>query len=1132
MDTTPGNWADGAYAPPFDLDGDETTFSATELNRIIGIWQRVAEDFAIYDIDVTTEEPGIESLRKTSTSDAIYGIRVCIGGSSNDWYGGGAGGVAFVGSFDAGSDIPCWVFPKSLGNSEKNIAEATSHEVGHSLGLNHDGVEGGASYYGGQGNWAPIMGASYSKPISQWSKGEYANPNNAQDDLAVMLTQGAVYRTDDHGGTPASATVLSADSDVAIASGVIERTLDVDFFRLTAVGGPLNIQVAPAPRGGNLRLELKLFDAAGTQLQAATAADTTAGVQPVTLARTVTAGIYYLSVDGIGNGDPAVTGYSDYGSLGQYAVTAGGVVPGGFTWTVVSGGAHAWSTTGNWAAGIVPNAAGGTVRITNNIAGPQTIQLAAPTTLGSLGLGDADSSHAFTLAASPGASLVFDNSGLAASLAKSSGGDDVITAPVTLTDSLVLTQSASGTLAFSGGISGAGALTKAGAGTVVFASANTYTGVTILSDGLLRLDDPAGLPGGIDNVVGAGEGNLAFEGGVLGLASGDFTRQLGTGPGQLDWAVGTGGFAAFGANRQVRLNNGTNAVSWASALLGTGNRLLLSHPTATHTIEFRNGITFAGQKRTVQVEDGAAAIDAVLSGVLSGGTSSGLNKTGPGVLALTNANTYANITTVADGVLLLQNASALPGGNLELTGGGVLGLGAGDFTTRTIGTGLSQVQWLGSGGFSAFGADRAVKFGDSSINWTATNFIGAGRVLILGHDTADATLDWRQPISLNGSLRVVQVEDGSAAIDAKMSGVIAGGSSGTANTLSKTGAGTLAFTAQHIHWGDTLVNAGTLMIGDGGTTGGLSQNTSAIVVEAGAILAANRSDVLIQGTNPFKVAVTGDGGFTQLGAGETVFTLANAHLGPTSVLGGRLTLGAAGVLPDTSVVILGDATLGAGAFAETAGPLAVVGDATLDFSSGSALAFAPSAGSDWSGGLLDLTGGFVSGSSLRFGSDASGLTAGQLLRISINGRAAHLALNASGHLISGYEVWRAAQAPATGADPAADEDGDGVSNLLEFVLGGSAGSPDRGRLPRVSVSGGNLVFTFTRDQRSLGAVAALAVETSEDLVTWNAVVVPDQATTANPGVSVVKGVPAGFDTVTLSVPHPGPRLFARLRVTP
>jgi autotransporter-associated beta strand protein len=1140
-DTTPGYWKDGAASPAYNISGNNPAiFEEDERNHIIEIWQRVAEDYAMFEIDVTTEDPGTEALRKTSSSDAKFGMRCVIGGNNSTWYGGSVGGVAYTGTFDANQDVPCWVFPVGgTGFVPKNVAEAASHEVGHTLGLAHDGVEGGEGSTLGWVNWVPIMGKSYYRPITHWNKGEYANPNNTQDDLAVMLTKGAVYRPDDHGSTLATATKLSADSSSATVNGVIGRNTDLDFFRIDAVGGSLVVNIKPITLGANLRLEVKLYDAGGVLLQTATSNDasgaSTGGTRQVTLTRTVTAGVFYFSVDGIGNGDPLTPGgYTDYGSLGHYTGTVSGVIPGGFTWTTATAGTKQWNTTSNWASGTAPNAVAIGVRVNNDISGDQTIQLTGVTTLGSLDLGDSNSTHTFTLAAA-GGSLTFNNSGISASLNKTSGGNDIISAPVSLEDALVLTQSASGVLSFSGGISGAKALTKEGAGTVVFASTNIYTGITTLDDGLLRLDDANGLPGGIDNAVVAGESGLAFNGGVLGLATGDFTRQLGTSAGQLDWVTGSGGFAAFGADRQVRLNNGTSAVSWNSAIIGTGNTLILGHATATHMLNFRNGISFAGQKRTILVEDGAADVDATLSGVLSGG--GGFTKTGPGVLSISNAsNSYTGIVTVADGVLRLQSATALTTANLELTGGGVLGLGASDLTARTIGTGTDQVRWLGSGGFAAFGATRAVKFSATSINWIATDFIGAGRVLILSHDTADATLDWQQPISLAGYQRSVQVEDGSAAIDAKMSGVVAGGTSGTSvNIFNKIGAGTLAFTAQNTYWGETIINSGTLMIGDGGNTGGVSQNTPVITVEPGATLAVNRSDTVTQGTNPFKVAVSGEGGFTQSGSGSTVLMLANTYIGPTTLDAGTLNLGAAGVLPDTSEVSIGNATLAAGAFSETAGRLAITGAATIQLAaSPSSLAFADSSAVDWTGGTLQLTGTFVSGSSLRFGTTNAGLTAGQIARISINGNAAHLALDGSGYLISGYPAWKAANAPVTGANPNADEDGDGVPNGVDYLLGGTMSSNDLSKLPQVSTAGGNLSFTFVRDHKSIDGVTTVEIQLCEDLTDWTAgYPVPGTAVEAIPGVTVQKDVPVeGKDTVTLSLPVSGQTKFARLKVVP
>jgi hypothetical protein len=88
--------------------------------------------------------------------------------------------------------------------------------------------------------------------------------------------------------------------------------------------------------------------------------------------------------------------------------------------------------------------------------------------------------------------------------------------------------------------------------------------------------------------------------------------------------------------------------------------------------------------------------------------------------------------------------------------------------------------------------------------------------------------------------------------------------------------------------------------------------------------------------------------------------------------------GADDVLPDNSPLAIGNAILDAGTFTDTVGPLEVAGFATIHLNDGAALAFANSGSSDWSNGTLAITGSFVPGSSLRFGTDAGGLTTTQL----------------------------------------------------------------------------------------------------------------------------------------------------------
>lgn len=320
------NFTSGAniVTPPYSNDGTvTTTFSSIELQNIVSIWQRMAEDFAPFDVDVTTQDPGLEALRKTTTTDTQFGVRVCIGGSSYDWYGAGAGGVAYLNSFSWNSDTPCFVFTAQLGSGNaKYTAEAASHEAGHTFNLSHDGQvahDGLASvgYYEGHANWAPIMGVGYYKDVTQWSKGEYPYANQLQDDTAIIA--GVVgYRPDQHGDLITSATPLTGTS--ISTGGLIERRADADLFAFTTGAGPVSFTATPALPSPNVDIQLALYDGLGSLVTFVN--PTTLGA---TLSTTLAQGTYYLAVDAIGTGDP-LTAYNDYGSLGQYDLT-GSIVP-------------------------------------------------------------------------------------------------------------------------------------------------------------------------------------------------------------------------------------------------------------------------------------------------------------------------------------------------------------------------------------------------------------------------------------------------------------------------------------------------------------------------------------------------------------------------------------------------------------------------------------------------------------------------------------------------------------------------------------------------------------------------------------------------------------------------------------
>ena len=320
-------WNSGTLtAQSYDTDGNPAAFSNTELNNVKAIWQRVAEDYAPFDVDITTEEPALSALQRTSSGDIQYGTRAVITRSMPQLCNQSCGGVAYVNVFSYYSSTtperyqPAWVFFDKLGNGyPKYVAEAVSHEVGHNLNLNHDG-NATTGYYAGHGSgatgWAPIMGVGYYKPVTQWSKGEYPGANNLQDDIAVIHAAGAALRPDDFSNTITSASPLGGSANAVNQTGIVERSSDVDVFNFSTGGGSAQFTVTPDSLAPNLDVLLKVLDAQGKVIAEANPVDSLSASVSLSL----DPGQYFLQVEGVGKGDLS-TGYSDYGSIGQYQIT-------------------------------------------------------------------------------------------------------------------------------------------------------------------------------------------------------------------------------------------------------------------------------------------------------------------------------------------------------------------------------------------------------------------------------------------------------------------------------------------------------------------------------------------------------------------------------------------------------------------------------------------------------------------------------------------------------------------------------------------------------------------------------------------------------------------------------------------
>ena len=135
---------------------------------------------------------------------------------------------------------------------------------------------------------------------------------------------------------------------------------------------------------------------------------------------------------------------------------------------------------------------------------------------------------------------------------------------------------------------------------------------------------------------------------------------------------------------------------------------------------------------------------------------------------------------------------------------------------------------------------------------------------------------------------------------------------------------------------------------------------------------------------------------------------------------------------------------------------------------------------------------------------------------------------------SAYDTWKAANAP--GSNPDDDTDGDGVTNAVEFVLGGTSATNDLDKLPTVDTDGTDMTFTFERDETSVEATTVVTIEVSTDLANWNAgsspYAVPDADTAGpvNPGVTVVDNGATHIRHLDDSTRTPDTKKFARLKV--
>jgi fibronectin-binding autotransporter adhesin len=733
------------------------------------------------------------------------------------------------------------------------------------------------------------------------------------------------------------------------------------------------------------------------------------------------------------------------------------------------------------------------------------------------------------------------------------------TADLTLNCDLAMNASnvwdipAARTLTLGGIVSGNATVSLQGEGKTLLSGANTYSGNTTLGGGTLQLGASDVLPNG------SGKGNLALAAGTTLELNGfsDAVNGL-SGSGTVDnTAAGVASTLTVGGNNASSVYSGiirNSGVDSTTHLAKTGSGQL----TLAGTNTFTGSVSVTGGNLTLGTANPLGNISSLSIGGARIGCSAN-NAVIPAPVTLTG-----NLTVIvqSSGTLTSLNGAIGGTGNLTfatedntLNGDNRVSINApatftGNITITTTSLTALNNMTVRLGTDNALPPAAVVTIDGQNGNgtsWSDLNLNGFNQTLAgLTNVTRTSRL---QRVYNDGAAAATLTIDNSAPY---AFGGTLGRATGNNFGLTKSGTGTFTISGANSFTGETRVTAGILSLGNplalrnspldtfasvaGDATNGLQTTVTSLTLggltgdkdlasvfetTAGGYASVTALTLNPQaGATPAYSAIIADGApgmsLAKTGAGKQTLSGPNTYTGSTTITAGTLALGASDVLPATAISI-GNATLSVGAgFSDTLGALDAAAPATLELGDGSALAFADSNGT-WAGSLA-LTGDFESGSSLRFGTSAGGLSPAQLGQISATGFTG-FTLDSNGYLVGtvagGYSAWQSANGTTQAID--LDHDADGVPNGIEYFLGGGTGFT---ALPGVTAHS----VTWLKGAGYTGAYGVdFVVETSTSLTgTW----LP-----ADPGTAAGQAdITTNPGQVKYTFPA-GTRRFARLKVT-
>ncbi len=317
------------------LDGS-TAFSDTERYRMWQAWAEAAEDYAPFNVNVTTRT-SVYAATATANRSRIIATTTATRNAYNICSS-GCGGVAYKPSFGNNYYNTGFTFNSTLGS----MGMTHSHEAGHQMGLNHDGTTT-LGYYSGHGDWGPVMGAPFGKRYVQWSKGNYPNANQTENDFAIIDGKLGTL-SDIEGGNSGTAYSLGTYFNsvrLSVPGGAVgapSTAGDYDYYEFTVPAGGAQVDLTVAPelgvntiqyaagedRAANLTMQGGLYKSPFSSYIVRMYEDDNTPMRPNTnkleYSGHLDTGDYIFWVEGRSPNYSWTTGFDDWGTGGKYRV--------------------------------------------------------------------------------------------------------------------------------------------------------------------------------------------------------------------------------------------------------------------------------------------------------------------------------------------------------------------------------------------------------------------------------------------------------------------------------------------------------------------------------------------------------------------------------------------------------------------------------------------------------------------------------------------------------------------------------------------------------------------------------------------------------------------------------------------